>query len=77
VDIYSSAGLSEVMLQAKPTSLEDVFTFLVLGIVCPRKNQLWAIELFKQFAGDRTDVNLTIVGARYTREYEKNYCELG
>lgn len=53
----------------------DVFTFLCLGIICPRKNQLWTIELFKKFANDRKDVRLQIVGARYTRVYEIEYLE--
>ena len=52
-----------------------IFTFLCLGIVCPRKNQLWTIELFKKFAEDRKDVRLQIVGARYTRVYEIEYLE--
>ena len=53
----------------------DVFTFLCLGIVCPRKNQVWAVELFRQFAGDRQDVKLLIVGARFTRDYEMRYVD--
>lgn len=48
-------------------------TFLCLGIVCPRKNQVWAIQTFKAFAGTRKDVRLLVVGARYTREYEAQY----
>ncbi len=52
-----------------------VFTFLCLGIICPRKNQLWTVELFKQFAGDKQDVRLVIVGARRTRLYEIEYLE--
>ena len=60
-------------LQTAPTT--DVFTFLSLGIVCPRKNQIWAVELFKEFAGDRQDVRMLIVGARYCRDYEIQYVE--
>jgi 5'-nucleotidase len=48
--------------------------FLTLGIVCPRKNQREAVRLFRKFAGDRTDVTLDIVGARYVRDYEREYC---
>ena len=40
--------------------------FLSLGIICPRKNQVWAVKLFKKFAGSRDDVRLLIVGARYS-----------
>jgi 5'-nucleotidase len=47
--------------------------FLTLGIVCPRKNQQMAVRAFKRFAGDRDDVELDIVGARYIRDYEKDY----
>jgi 5'-nucleotidase len=47
--------------------------FLTLGIVCPRKNQQMAVRAFRKFAGDRTDVELDIVGARYIRDYEKEY----
>lgn len=47
--------------------------FLYIGIVCPRKNQIWAVELFKEFAGDNNDVKLCIVGCRYTRKYELEY----
>lgn len=54
---------------------KKVFTFLCLGIICPRKNQLWTVQLFKKFAGKRNDVRLQIVGARYTRMYEMDYLE--
>lgn len=50
-----------------------MFTFLTLGIVCPRKNQVWAVRLFKAFAKDRNDLRLLIVGARHTRSYEVDY----
>jgi glycosyltransferase involved in cell wall biosynthesis len=49
--------------------------FLTLGIVCPRKNQSWAVQQFKAFAKGRTDVKLVVVGARYTRPYEAQYVE--
>ena len=49
------------------------FNFLSLGIVCPRKNQLWAVHLFKQFAIGRDDARLIIVGARHSRKYEVEY----
>merc|ERR1719214_160144 len=48
--------------------------FLTLGIVCPRKNQQMAVRAFKRFAGDRDDVELDVVGARYVRDYEREYC---
>lgn len=51
------------------------FTFLCLGIVCPRKNQLWTIELFKKFSIGKSNARLQIVGARYTRAYEMEYLE--
>jgi len=51
----------------------DRVTFLCLGIVCPRKNQHWAVEVFKRWAGDRNDVRLLVVGARYIRQYETDY----
>jgi len=50
-------------------------TFLCLGIVCPRKNQHWAVEVFKKWAADRKDVRLLVVGARYIRKYETDYVE--
>lgn len=52
-----------------------IFTILSLGIVCPRKNQMWAVEIFKSFAVGRQDVRLVIVGARRTRLYEIEYLE--
>ena len=54
---------------------DGVFTFLCLGIVCPRKNQKWTVEVFREWAQDRTDVRLKVVGARYTRAYEIEYLE--
>jgi len=54
----------------------ELTVFLSLGIVCPRKNQLWVVEQFKLFAGNRTDLRLLIVGARFTREYEADYVSL-
>lgn len=54
---------------------KDVFTFLCLGIICPRKNQLWTVKLFKQFAKDKPNARLKVVGARYTRDYEVEYLE--
>merc|ERR1712196_612458 len=56
------------------------FTFLTLGIVCPRKNQQLAVKLFKQLC-DRTgasdmELRLIIVGVRREREYEREYAEL-
>ena len=54
-------------------SPELPFTFLSIGIICPRKNQIWAVELFKKFAVGKTNVRLVIVGARYIRQYEIDY----
>lgn len=59
----------------KPSPTRSVFTFLCLGIICPRKNQLWTVQLFKKFAKNRSNVRLKIVGARYTRVYEMDYLE--
>jgi glycosyltransferase involved in cell wall biosynthesis len=59
----------------------DCFVFLCLGIVCPRKNQLWTVELFKAFVEQlpqgrsSRSVRLLIVGARETRVYEAQYLE--
>lgn len=54
---------------------KEPFIFLCLGIVCPRKNQHWCVEIFKKLVGNRKDVKLLIVGARYTRTYEIEYVE--
>jgi len=59
---------------AVPSSKRPL-TFLCLGIVCPRKNQHYSVELFKKWAGDRKDVRLLVVGARYIRKYESDYVE--
>jgi len=53
----------------------NTVTFLCLGIVCPRKNQHWAVEIFKEWAGSRKDVRLIVVGARYIRQYEIDYVD--
>ena len=60
---------------APPRSSPRQLTLLCLGIVCPRKNQLMAAEVFKEWAGSRKDVRLLIVGARYIRKYELEYVE--
>ncbi|CEM09910.1 unnamed protein product [Vitrella brassicaformis CCMP3155] len=54
---------------------KEEMIILVLGIVCPRKNQHTAVRIFKKLAGDRKDVRLVIVGARYIRDYEIEYVE--
>jgi glycosyltransferase involved in cell wall biosynthesis len=41
------------------------FNILSLGIICPRKNQVWAVKVFKEFAQARDNVRLQIVGARF------------
>lgn len=56
-----------------PTKSDAKFCVLVLGIVCPRKNQIWAVQIFREFARDKKDMKLLIVGARYTRPYEIDY----
>ena len=59
---------------APPPSSRPI-TFLTLGIVCPRKNQHHAVETFLKWAGDRKDVRLLVVGARYIRQYEIDYVD--
>ncbi|CAJ1440547.1 unnamed protein product [Effrenium voratum] len=54
---------------------KDVVTFLCIGIVCPRKNQAFTVKCFKEFAGDRKDVQLLVVGVRKIRDYEISYVE--
>jgi glycosyltransferase involved in cell wall biosynthesis/5'(3')-deoxyribonucleotidase len=66
-----NATVNELSLEKN----KNLFTFLCLGIICPRKNQLWTIELFKKFAQNKNNVRLQIVGARYTRVYEMEYLE--
>jgi glycosyltransferase involved in cell wall biosynthesis len=63
------------------------FTILCLGIVCPRKNQIWTVQLFKKFAENLVlrrkiekkkssfNIRLQIVGARNIRTYEIEYLE--
>eukprot|EP01041_Mallomonas_annulata_P001611 gene1611-3109_t len=60
----------------KPKPAHRPLTFLSIGIICPRKNQVWAVKLFKMFAGNRKDCVLHIVGARYTRPYEIQYLDM-
>ena len=65
---------------------KNVFVFLVLGIVCPRKNQIMAVEFFREMKrqiSERAqslnrhipDVKLRIVGARRDRSYEIEYLD--
>jgi 5'-nucleotidase len=65
-----SGGVSSLAATTKPT-----VTFLCLGIVCPRKNQHFSVEVFQKWAGSRKDVKLIVVGARYIRQYEIDYVE--
>ena len=55
------------------------FTFLVLGIVCPRKNQLWAVQLFQQLCEQEglseRDARMVVVGVRRSRAYEAEYAD--
>ena len=62
-------------LNAPPPHGQDVTKFLCMGIICPRKNQVALVEIFREFARDRSDVSLTLVGARSVREYEIEYLE--
>ena len=82
--LYNPAASSTVIYVGVPrpvhssifqSTTDKEFIFLVLGIVCPRKNQVWAVQLFKKFAKDKSNVRLLIVGARYTRPYEIEYVE--
>jgi len=61
--------------QLGATKKANTVTFLCLGIVCPRKNQHWAVEIFKEWAGKRQDVKMIVVGARYIRQFEIDYVE--
>lgn len=61
--------LRDLSLPSRP------FTFLCLGIICPRKNQIWTAQIFQKFAKDKQNVRLQIVGARYTRLYEIEYLQ--
>ncbi len=61
------------MLKHQIKGQQKPFTFLYIGIVCPRKNQIWAVELFKEFAKLHNNVRFDIVGARRTRKYEIEY----
>ncbi len=61
--------LRDLSLPSRP------FTFLCLGIICPRKNQIWTAQVFQKFAKDKQNVRLQIVGARYTRVYEIEYLQ--
>jgi 5'-nucleotidase len=70
-DFTSEAALNN----ATKLAPNKPFTFLCLGIICPRKNQLWTVQLFKKFAKDKPNVRLQVVGARYTRVYEIEYLE--
>jgi 5'-nucleotidase len=66
-------SITAVEYRSQGKRTDNKVRFLTLGIVCPRKNQQMAVRAFKQFAGDRDDVELDIVGARYIRDYEKDY----
>lgn len=78
-NIRSPSSVIYVGVHSPPDSLPSVprkqLKFLYMGIICPRKNQVKAVELFKRFAEDRTDVSLDVVGARYVRDYEIEYVE--
>jgi len=50
-----------------------VSRFCVLVLFVHEKNQVTAIEFFKEVAGDCKDMRLVIVGARHERDYEIEY----
>ena len=55
---------------------EDVFTILMLGVVCPRKGQLQMVDVFKKLRDIHTGgrkLRLCCVGARNGRSYEDDY----
>ena len=54
---------------------KQITKFLCMGIICPRKNQVALVEMFREFAKDRQDVSLTLVGARRIRDYEIEYLD--
>jgi len=83
-DLYSPSAASTVVYVGVPEPGRGVgdppapdrpVTFLCLGLVCPRKGQLFAVQIFKAFAGSRTDVRLLVVGVRRTRAYESEYAD--
>jgi glycosyltransferase involved in cell wall biosynthesis/5'(3')-deoxyribonucleotidase len=73
-DILPTASVQDVIPMLKEKE-GGTFTFLCLGIICPRKNQLWTVKMFKKWAQDKPNVKLQVVGARYTRVYEMEYLE--
>jgi len=76
-DAVAETGIPRSRSDTSTESYEDCkpFTFLCLGIICPRKNQHWTVQLFKKFARNKPNVRLQVVGARYTRDYEVQYLE--
>ncbi len=68
-DEAATVMLRDLSLPSSP------FTYLCLGIICPRKNQIWATQVFQKFAKDKQNVRLQIVGARYTCVYEMEYLQ--
>jgi 5'-nucleotidase len=71
----SKGGSLELTRDRSNTSDSKPFTFLCLGIVCPRKNQCWTVEVFQEWKkqGEPKNARLVIVGARYARAYEVDY----
>lgn len=63
---FSYVGVPDPRLSssAYPSSRDPsvACTFLCMGIVCPRKNQVTVVKLFKKFAGDRQDVVIVTAG---------------
>ncbi|CAD7973013.1 unnamed protein product [Amoebophrya sp. A25] len=76
-------GVVETALSPSVPSLPQIderaeaptVTFLCLGIVCPRKNQLFTVKCFKELSQRRTNVKLNVVGVRRIREYEIQYVD--
>lgn len=68
----ASKDSTAIVTDAVQNSSKPV-TFLCIGIVCPRKNQVFTVKCFREMAGERTDVRLLIVGVRRIRDYEINY----
>ena len=69
-------GSEFLSLPCKKTNPKEVFTFLCLGIVCPRKNQIWTANVFKEWnRNGQKNARLVIVGARYCRTYEVEYLD--
>ena len=81
--IFNGVPEYEIMSANRKQNIHN-FTILCLGMVCPRKNQLWLVQMFKllkvmqsrnQLTQKKT-LKLVIVGLRRDRKYEQEYAEL-